>query len=844
MTRRPIGLVIVAVVLAAACSDDGSTAPSSSIAVPPTTESAESGTVPGSEPATAVAAGDTYVATIRRTTGGVPHIVADDLPSVFFGQGYASAEDHGCTLADQMLRVQGRRSEYFGAGDDDINLDSDIAWRALGIDATARGEYPDSTPIIIDQFEGFAAGWSAYLAEAGDLTGWCAGADWVQPLTGVDIYSYARTIALNASSGRLTSFIATAQPPAPAPAGAAPTDTTAGASGVVPDAPLASNGWAIGADRTTGGTGGMLVANPHFPWEGELRFWEVQLTVPGQLDIYGAQLLGLPGVGIGFTDAFAWTHTVSAGKRFTAYTLDLDPADPTAYMVDGESRPMDSTVVTVAVLQDDGTTTDVERTMWSTEYGPVIDFPGVGWTTDMVLTYRDTNLDNEEFIDQYAAMDTAASLDEFIDAHRTYQGVPLFNTIAVSSDGRAWYADTSATPNLSDEAEAAYLEALAAGGLAKVAADNGVVLLDGSNSLYQWRDVPGARDPGLVPFDEMPMTERSDYVFNANDSYWLSNAEHLLTGDYSILHGRADVAVSARTRENATLLADTTAAGPAGPDGTFTGDELRDLVLGNEGYTARALREPVVERCADATVVEVPELLTDDGTVALPADTVDVSAACDVLAAWDGVYDIDSVGAALWREFLARIDLATIWAVPFDPTDPVGTPSGLAAPIGAGADPVLIGLAQATQLLTKAGFGVDVALGDVQFTDRSGTRIKVHGGGGSDGTTNIVTWSSGSSSTEPAPVRGDRLAPRSSLTADGYPINYGTSFVMVVDFSSGAPAAWSLLTYGETGDRTSPLFETQTLRFSEKDWKEVAFSEAAIAADPAMTTVTVTAPRG
>ena len=64
----------------------------------------------------------------------------------------------------------------------------------------------------------------------------------------------------------------------------------------------------------------LLLANPHFPWEGELRFAEVQLTVPGQFDVYGANLLGLPGIGIGFTDGVAWTHTVSAGKRMTCTT--------------------------------------------------------------------------------------------------------------------------------------------------------------------------------------------------------------------------------------------------------------------------------------------------------------------------------------------------------------------------------------------------------------------------------------------------------------------------------------------------------------------------------------------
>ena len=197
----------------------------------------------------------------------------------------------------------------------------------------------------------------------------------------------------------------------------------------------------------------------------------------------GVQTCALPI--FGFTNTFAWTHTVSAGNRFTAYTLTLDPADPTSYLVDGESRPMTSTFIDVEVLQPDGSTAIVQREMWRSEYGPIIDFPGVGWTASTVLTYRDANIDNDEFIQQYAAMDLAGSLDEFIDAHRTFQGVPLFNTIAVGADGRAWYADTSATPNLSDAAEAAYLESVDAGGLASIAAQSRVVLLDGSNSLFQ-----------------------------------------------------------------------------------------------------------------------------------------------------------------------------------------------------------------------------------------------------------------------------------------------------------------------------------------------------------------------
>jgi hypothetical protein len=44
-----------------------------------------------------------------------------------------------------------------------------------------------------------------------------------------------------------------------------------------------------------------------------------------------------------------------------------------------------------------------------------------------------------------------------------------------------------------------------------------------------------------------------------------------------------------------------------------------------------------------------------------------------------------------------------------------------------------------------------------------------------------------------------------------------------------------ILTYGQTNDRKSPLFEQQTIRFSEKNWRTVAFTDEQIAADPNFT---------
>ena len=43
---------------------------------------------------------------------------------------------------------------------------------------------------------------------------------------------------------------------------------------------------------------------------------------------------------------------------------------------------------------------------------------------------------------------------------------------------------------------------------------------------------------------------------------------------------------------------------------------------------------------------------------ACPPPSIDLTAACDVLAAWDGVYDLDRAGPMIWRETMGRFDAA------------------------------------------------------------------------------------------------------------------------------------------------------------------------------------------
>lgn len=809
-----------------------------------------------------------YEATIHRTTGGVAHIVASDLGNLAFGQGYASGEDHTCDLAQEIVKVNSSRSRWFGPGDADANLNSDFGWLALGIRARAETDYPTQSDEVHQMMAGFVAGWNRHLEQAGTggINGWCKGEPWVTPISELDLYTYSRSVMLLASGVQLLDYIADAQPPSgdagssgaeaawatesdlaaepdPAP------DTHPFASGQPlssSDSPIASNGWAIGSERSDSG-GGLLLANPHFPWEGPLRFWEVGLEIPGEMNVYGAQLTGLPGVGIGFNEAVAWTHTVSAGNRFTAYTLELVDGDPTSYRYDDDVRKMESEERQIDVLQPDGSTAPVTRTLWRSHYGPIVDFPGVGWSESRTMTYRDANIDNTEFFDQYLGMDRARSLDDFIDAHADHTGVPLFNTVATAADGRTWYADTSATPNLSPEALTSYEQSLGSDLLVSMAAKRGVVLLDGSNSANEWIDEAGSRSPGLVPFSKMPQTTRSDYVFNANDSFWLSNADHMLAGDYSPLHGRQAEPVSPRTHQNAVLLRDSSASGPSGSDGRFSLDELAQAAFANSGWTARQLLSEVVTRCDGTPTVDVSDS-SIQGQPSLPAATVDISEACRILGTWDGRYDLDSVGPGIWRELLSQFkpadltDSGPLFAVPFDPANPVDTPSGLALPPSDEAgDVVLVALARAVQTFELAQLPLDSKLGDLQYADRNGVRVPIHGGNSVDGVTNVVTWSPLSfPSGETLPAMGTRVTPWSSLTKAGYTVNAGTSFVLAVQFTDSGPIAQSILTYSNTGDRSSPSFVDATEDFSNKRWKTVAFTSDQVSTDPDHSVQTVT----
>ena len=136
----------------------------------------------------------------------------------------------------------------------------------------------------------------------------------------------------------------------------------------------------------------MVLGNPHLPWDGDGRLYQAHLTIPGEMDVAGATFIGVPLVVIGHTRGLAWSHTTSSAFRFTPFELQLVPGDPHDLPVDGAPKRDDEPHDRGHRAPRRRLAEPVTRTLWSTEYGPVLTellgLPLFPWTPRARLRVR------------------------------------------------------------------------------------------------------------------------------------------------------------------------------------------------------------------------------------------------------------------------------------------------------------------------------------------------------------------------------------------------------------------------------------------------------------------------
>lgn len=718
--------------------------------------------------------GATYSAEILRLPYGVPRIIAEDHGGLGYGAGFVAAQDSLCLVMDRALTVRAERSAFFGPGEGDRNIASDLYHQRI-IDDRIVETILAGDPTDIDTpspearafIDGFAAGVNRVIAEAGTEDPACAGEPWVRPLSAKDIWLGALTLPF----GQPLEAVAYAEPPSD---GAAHESQARVEDLLIERRGMGSNAYAIGADATRGDVRSALLGNPHYPWDGPLRFYRVGLTIPGELNVVGAGLVTTPFVGIGHTDQIAWTHTVSTARRFGYFELELDPEDPTRYRVGDAYIPMRARDVTIEVMITEGVTEPVTRTLYETEFGPIAATARLPWTSDRAFAFAAPS-SGLRIIDQYLAMYQAGSVEELHGALSRYQAT-AFNTMAVDAQGGAFFGDMGLVPNVDAELVMRCAASDVARGYWMQAR---IPILNTSDPTCRWSDGEDATAPGVFGPADAPHLFRTDFVAQSNDSPWLTNPASPLTG-YSPIWGDEATPRSLRTR----LALDQIAQRLAGTDGFgepgFDLASLQQVMYANRHYGGEVLRDAVVEVCRDSGEAELQPL-------------------CDALAGWDLRVNLDSTGAHVMALYL--LAGGDVFEDAFNPNDAVYTPAVLDRD-----DPaVLDALRAAAVQLAQLQIAPDAALGDVVGEMRGDQRIPIHGGPAGTGVFNMIIPDT------PIPGRG--------WTS----IRHGSSLIYTVEFTDDGPVSEGLLTYSQSTDPTSDHFADQTELFSAKGWDSLHF---------------------
>lgn len=368
---------------------------------------------------------------IVRDNANVPHIFGQSDPDVFYGMGYAHAQDRLWQMTIFRRTVQGRLSEVFG----ERTVRIDRLMRRLDLYTLALQSVEAQDDYTKSALRAYAAGVNARLAEINDealgrgapemflfnapIAPWQPGDSLaIIKLMALQLTGHleeevlrARTSLMLNNPNRLRDILpdipGTGVAALPEYASLFPELPQYAEGPPMPTSPLspfpkrglagASNAWA--ADPSRSASGGTLLANdPHLGFAAPSTWYLSRLELQ-QGGVIGAGIPGVPSVLIGRSNAMGWGLTASYADDQDLFIEQLNPQNPEQYLTpDGfksfETRP------SIIEIKD---AAPITLTLRWTENGPVL--PGsmydlatvtppghvvsLGWTA---LSPRDTSM--------------------------------------------------------------------------------------------------------------------------------------------------------------------------------------------------------------------------------------------------------------------------------------------------------------------------------------------------------------------------------------------------------------------------------------------------------------------
>jgi len=347
---------------------------------------------------------------IVRDNANVPHIFSDSDGGVFFGLGYAHAQDRLWQMTMARRTVQGRLSEVFGLR----TLPVDKLLRRLDLYRLAVASVEAQDAATRNALEAYSDGVNARLAEINEQALGRGAPEMflfnapVAPWQPADSLAVIKLMALQ-QSGHLEEEVLRARaslmlndaarladilPDAPGTGIAALPEYAAlfpdlprfAQSSPMPDHPLspftrrglagASNAWSAAPSRSA--SGGTLLANdPHMDFTAPTIWYLARLDLAGG-GVIGATIPGIPAVMTGRSARLGWGVTSSYLDDQDLFVEKLNPDNPQEYLTPQGYKPFEVRP-SIITIKDAPPVTLTLR--WS-ENGPVL--PGSHYSLDTV----------------------------------------------------------------------------------------------------------------------------------------------------------------------------------------------------------------------------------------------------------------------------------------------------------------------------------------------------------------------------------------------------------------------------------------------------------------------------
>ncbi len=469
---------------------------------------------------------------ITRDVNGVPHILAANVEDVYFGLGFAHAQDRLWQMETQRRIAAGRLAEVFG----DAALPADRLMRTLGVRRQAERTLANLEPATRQVLAAYAAGVNAFL---GGRTGALPVEFLVfgvkpEPWEPADSIAWGKMLAWDLSTNwgaelarfRLSRRLSTQRiaeffPPYP---GDAPADLpdlpalyrTALAS--MPSAELAalapadaneglgSNNWLVGG-ALSASQKPLLANDPHLGLEAPSVWYLAHLGAPA-FAVVGATLPGVPGVVLGHNGQVAWAFTNTGADSQDLYLEKTDETGERYLTPDGWR----SFVSRDEIIRSSSGKNDVLRVR-ETRHGPVINgaispasLPPAPYVLAMAWTaLRDDDLTAQAML----KLASVSDWNSFVSAMRNWHS-PQQNMLYADSAGNVGF--------------------LAPGRVPVRRTDNdlrGLAPALGWEARYDWT--------GFIPFDALPRAynPKSGRLATANQKIVAGDYPHFITSEWA-----------------------------------------------------------------------------------------------------------------------------------------------------------------------------------------------------------------------------------------------------------------------------------------------------------------------